>query len=67
MVSNALWITLCVVATVVSIFLYKAIDSAWATENNMTIVVTIAFFGAASLAVLCGFNAATSQEHAHGE
>jgi hypothetical protein len=36
------------------------IDSPWALENNMTIVVTIIFFITASIAVVCGFNAATS-------
>lgn len=66
MFTTSVWIALCVVAAIASIFLYKAIDSAWAMENNMTIVVTIIFFITASIAVVCGFNAATSNKHSTG-
>jgi uncharacterized membrane protein len=60
MTSTPVWIALCVAASVVSVFLYQMIDSAWALQNNMTIVITIIFFITASIAVVCGFNAATS-------
>ena len=60
MYSTPVWIALCVAASVASVFLYKMIDSPWALENNMTIVITIIFFITASIAVVCGFNAATS-------
>lgn len=66
MFTTSVWIALCLVATVASIFLYKTIDSDWATQNNMTILVTIIFFLTASVAVVCGFNAATSNKHSTG-
>ena len=66
MVSTKVWIALCLVATVVSIFLYKAIDSTWARESNVTILITIAFFISAAAAVLCAFNAATMNKHTTG-
>lgn len=66
MLTTKMWIALCVVAAAASVLLYKTIDSDWARANNMTIVVTIAFFLAASMAVLCGFNAATMKKHSTG-
>jgi uncharacterized membrane protein len=67
MITNSIWIALCLVAAVASVFLYKMIDSDWALQNNMTIVVTIIFFITASIAVVCGFNAATgTTKHSAG-
>lgn len=66
MLPTSVWIALSVIAAIAAVFLYRTIDSAWAMENNMTIVMTIIFFLAASIAVVCGFNAATSNKHATG-
>jgi hypothetical protein len=38
--------------------LYVAIDSEWTRANNASFFVTVAFFLTASLAILCGMNAA---------
>lgn len=66
MLTTSAWIALSVAAAIAAVFLYKAIDSPWALQNNMTIVVTIIFFIAASIAVVSGFNAATGNKHATG-
>lgn len=66
MFTTSAWIVLSVIAAIAAVFLYRTIDSPWAMENNMTIVMTIIFFVAASIAVVCGFNAATANKHAHG-
>lgn len=66
MLSTSIWIVLSVAAAIAAIFLYRAIDSSWALENNMTIVVTIIFFITASIAIICGFNAATASKHTPG-
>lgn len=66
MISTSGWIILCIAAAVASVFLYRAIDSPWALENQMTIVITIIFFITASIAVVSGFNAATTNNHAAG-
>ena len=52
------WGVLGVVFAVVAIVLYTFIDSAWARESNLSIILTIAFFLAATTAIVCGFNAA---------
>ncbi len=52
------WGLLGVVLAVLSIFLYVAIDSEWTRANNASFFVTVAFFLTASLAILCGMNAA---------
>lgn len=66
MLTTSVWIALCIAAAIVSVFLYRAIDSPWALENHMTIVITIIFFITASIAVVSGFNAATGSNHATG-
>lgn len=66
MISTSGWIILCIAAAVASVFLYRTIDSPWALQNNMTIVMTIIFFITASIAVVSGFNAATGNNHATG-
>lgn len=66
MFTQAAWIVLCIVAAIASVFLYRTIDSPWALENQMTIVMTIIFFITASIAVVSGFNAATGNKHAPG-
>jgi uncharacterized membrane protein len=66
MLTTTAWIALCIVAAIAAVFLYTTIDSPWALENGMTIVMTIIFFIAASIAVVSGFNAATGNKHATG-
>ena len=63
MLTASAWIVLSIAATIAAIFLYRAIDSPWALENHMTILITIIFFIAASIAVVSGFNAATGNNH----
>lgn len=57
MLNSKLWGLLCVVAAIVAIPLYLAIDSQWAYTNNLTIPVTIGFFIAAAMAIFFAFNA----------
>jgi hypothetical protein len=61
------WSVLGVLLAVVAIVLYTFIDSAWARENNASIVLTIAFFATTSAAIVCGFNAADSSNTIHHE
>ena len=55
------WILLAIVFGVVAIYLYSAIDSKWAERTNAGIWMTITFFMAATVTILCGFNAIDSQ------
>lgn len=66
MFTTSAWIILSIAAAIAAVFLYRAIDSPWALENHMTIVITVIFFIAASIAVVSGFNAATGNKHATG-
>ena len=61
------WGVLGVIFAVVAIVLYTFIDSAWARESNLSIIMTIAFFLAATTAIVCGFNAADSSNTMHHE
>jgi hypothetical protein len=56
------WIFLGIACAILSILLYKTIDSDWATKTNMGILMTIAFFASATCAILCGFNAIELKE-----
>lgn len=66
MLTKSAWIVLSIAAAIAAIFLYRTIDSTWALENHMTILMTIIFFIAASIAIVSGFNAATGNKHATG-
>jgi hypothetical protein len=54
------WVLLAIVFGVVAIYLYTAIDSKWAERTNAGIWMTISFFMAAVVTILCGFNAIDS-------
>ena len=56
------WAVLCVAFAIVSILLYTTIDSEWAADNNLGILMTIAFFATATVTILCGFNAVESKD-----
>ena len=60
--NTKLWGVLALVMAAISVPLYLAIDSKWATENSMTILVTIAFFVASALAIVFAFNAVAPVE-----
>lgn len=60
--NTKLWGLLAIVMAAISVPLYLAIDSKWATDNNMTILVTIAFFIASALAIVFAFNAVAPVE-----
>jgi hypothetical protein len=62
MINYKVWIVLSVLAAIVAIPLYRAIDSEWSRENNGSIWITIAFFIAAAFAIIFAFNAASSHK-----
>lgn len=63
MMSRTLWISFSLIALVAAVWLYTLIDSTWAKENGLSIVVTIAFFISAASAVLFAFNAVDAHQH----
>jgi len=67
MTTTIKWATLCIMCAAIALVLYINIDSNWAADNGMGIVVTIGFFLAATAAILCGFNAVDSSGHATGK
>jgi hypothetical protein len=56
MASTIKWIALGIVCAILAFILYPAIDSNWAADNHVGILVTIGFFASASITILCGFN-----------
>ena len=62
MASSVKWIALGIVCAILAFFLYPFIDSEWASTHNAGIWVTIGFFAAATITVLCGFNAIESKD-----
>ena len=60
------WILLAIVFGIIAIYLYSAIDSKWAERTNAGIWMTITFFMAATVTILCGFNAIDSQGNVSG-
>ena len=56
MASSIKWIVLGLLSAVLSVILYKTIDSQWAAERGIGVWITIAFFLTATGTILCGFN-----------
>lgn len=62
-----LWIVLCLIALVAAIWLYTLIDSTWARESKMSILITIIFFVSAASSVLFAFNAVEANKEPEKE
>ena len=60
--TKVLWIVLGLVCAILSVVLYKTIDSDWASENNVGILITLAFFATATTTIVCCFNLIESQD-----
>ena len=67
MANTVKWIVFSIVCAIAAIFLYTTIDSQWAAQSNMSIWMTILFFGSATLAIVCAFNAVESKDKETGE
>ena len=62
MIRTIKWIFLFVLCGVIAGILYTKIDSDWAADNNLSMLMTIGFFAAATPAILCVFNAVEAKD-----
>ena len=67
MTSTVKWGALGALFAVLAIILYALIDSSWSQQHNLSILITIGFFAAATAAIVCGFNAIDSGNTMHHE
>lgn len=65
--NRSFWIVLCIVTLAAAAWLYKLIDSEWAREHGMSILITIAFFICAASAVIFAFNAVDAHQNVSKE
>ena len=65
MVHTVKWVVLAVMFALITMLLYRFIDSSWSEEHNASIVVTIAFFGSAMATILSAFSAIDASDKTH--
>ena len=59
------WVVLAVMFALITMMLYRFIDSSWSEEHNASILLTIAFFGSAMGTILCAFSAIDASDRTH--